>query len=206
MISMPTWFFPAGAGPYSDTGEVHHPRRAVAERHVPFRRADLHRQAAELPGRDRDSRFGRAEGDPEDLRPDEHLGGARRLHDARRPVTGRGSTCTTQPVATMFATPDSRAGAAGGPTRRAGSDRVRRRGHPLRRRGDVQDHRARRQPAAGRHQHQQRRRIRRRRHRLRLRRGTRAPEHRAGSASLRSAAPPIVVRQHQSSKISPLRL
>ena len=49
---------PGGCRPLLGNGQIHHPRRALAERHVPLRRAGLHRQAAELPGRDRDSRYG----------------------------------------------------------------------------------------------------------------------------------------------------
>ena len=86
MIQMPTWFFPAGAGAVLGRRQVRDARRAFADGHVPFRRADLHRQAAELPRRDRGARQGRAEGDSEDLRAVLHLGRARRLHDARRPV------------------------------------------------------------------------------------------------------------------------
>ena len=42
MIQMPTWFFPSGAGPYSDQGVA--PRTAPSPTgHVPVRRADLHR-------------------------------------------------------------------------------------------------------------------------------------------------------------------
>ena len=135
---MPTWFFPAGAGPYSETGKF--TTHGEPSPNATFRFAEPiyidkqqnFRVEIEIPG------LGHAEGNPEDLRPDEHLGGARRLHDARRPVTGRASLHNADRWRRCFATPDSRAGAAGrilpaAPDR----ERVRRRGDPLRPRRDV---------------------------------------------------------------------
>ena len=131
MISMPTWFFPAGAGPYSETGKF--TTHGEPSPNATFRFAEPiyidkqqnFRVEIEIP----DSRH--AEGDPEDLRPDEHLGRARRLHDARRPVTGAACSPRARIDAPTAASPIP---AAAGDRARAATPV--RHGDPLRRRRD----------------------------------------------------------------------